>query len=105
MRRREFGCNAAGKRAFIEVIYEGDHCVPCVYMAEVVEEAAKKFADRVRWEKVLLKRRQGVRRYAALSVKAGTVAPIPSIFINEELAFDIIPPVEELQEYLEEVLK
>ena len=105
MSRNEFcGCLET-KIALVEVIYEGDHCIPCVYMAEVVEEAAKKFADRVRWEKVLLKRRQGVRRYAALSVKAGTVAPIPSIFINEELAFDIIPPVEELQEYLEEVLK
>jgi thiol-disulfide isomerase/thioredoxin len=105
MRPNESGGNHTGKTALVEVIYEGDHCIPCVYMAEVVEEAVKKFADRVRWEKVVLKRRQGAQRYAALSVKEGKVAPIPSIFVNEKLAFDMIPPVEELEEYLEEALK
>ena len=93
------------KIAYIEVIYEGDHCLPCVYMAEVVEEAVKKFGARVRWGKVVLKRRNGAMRYAELSVKNAGVAPIPSLFINEKLAFDMIPPVEELEEYLEEVLK
>ena len=93
------------KIALIEVIYEGDHCIPCVYMAEVVEEAVKKFGKRVQWAKVLLKRRQGAQRYAELSVKNQVVAPIPSLFVNEKLAFDMIPPVEELENYLEEVLK
>jgi len=93
------------KVAYIEVIYEGDHCLPCVYMAEVVEEAVKKFGVRVRWEKVQLKRRQGAMRYAQLSVKNADVAPIPSLFINEKLAFEMIPPVEELEEYLENILK
>jgi len=93
------------KIAHVAVIYEGDHCIPCVYMVEVVEEAVKKFGDRVRWEKVVLKRRAGAQRYAALSVKAGRVAPIPSIFVNEKLVFEIIPPVEYLEEFLEEVLK
>jgi thiol-disulfide isomerase/thioredoxin len=92
------------QKAFVEVIYEGDHCIPCVYMAEVVEEAVKKFGELVHWEKVVLKRRSGATRYAALSVKMGAVAPIPSIFINEELVFEIIPPVEVLEEYLEKVL-
>jgi hypothetical protein len=105
MARKESGCDSTGKIAFVEVIYEGDHCIPCVYMAEVVEEAVVKFGDRVRWEKVVLKRRPGAQRYAALSVRTGKVAPIPSIFVNEELAFDAIPPVEKLQEYLEKVLE
>jgi thiol-disulfide isomerase/thioredoxin len=104
MGRNEPG-DHTGNKVFVEVIYEGDHCVPCVYMAEVVEEAAKKFGDRVRWEKVVLKRRAGAQRYAALSVKEGRVAPIPSIFVNEELVFEKIPPVEELEKYLEKVLK
>jgi thiol-disulfide isomerase/thioredoxin len=56
--------NSSDKMAFVEVIYEGDHCLPCVYMAEVVEEAVKKFGDRVKWEKVVLKRRKGAQRYA-----------------------------------------
>ncbi len=93
------------KIAFVEVIYEGDHCLPCVYMAEVVEEAVKRFGDRVKWTKVVLKRRPGAQRFAELSVKNQGVAPIPSLFVNEKLAFDMIPPVEELEDYLEEVLK
>jgi thiol-disulfide isomerase/thioredoxin len=97
--------NSCDKKAFVEVIYEGDHCVPCVYMAEVVEEAVKKFGDRVRWEKVVLKRRKGAQRYAELSVKNGRVAPIPSVFVNEKMVFDIIPPVEDLEDYLEGILK
>ena len=92
------------KVAFVEVIYEGDHCIPCVYMAEVVEEAVKKFGDRVKWTKVVLKRRPGAQRYAELSVKNQGVAPIPSLFINEKMAFDMIPPVEDLENYLENIL-
>ena len=93
------------KVAYIEIIYEGDHCLPCVYMVEVVAEAVKKFGVRVRWEKIQLKRRTGAMRYAELSVKNAGVAPIPSLFINEMLVFEMIPPVEELEEYLEKILK
>jgi len=97
--------NSGGKIAYIEIPYEGDHCLACVYMVEAVEEAVKKFGARVHWEKVVLKRRIGAMRYAELSIKNHGVAPIPSIFINEKLAFEMIPPVEELEEYLEELLK
>ena len=97
--------HAGEKVAHIEIPYEGDHCLPCVYMVEAVEEAVKKFGDRVRWERVHLKRRNGAMRYAELSVKNQGVAPIPSLFINEKLVFEMIPPVEDLEAYLEEVLK
>jgi len=40
-----------------------------------------------------------------LSVKYGRVAPIPSLFVNEKMVFDMIPPVEDLEDYLEEILK
>lgn len=93
------------KIAFIEVIYEGDHCLPCVYMAEVVEEAVKKFGNRVRWTKVILKRRPGAQRFAELAVKNQGVPPIPSLIINEKLAFEMIPPVEDLEDYLEKILQ
>ena len=93
------------EKAFIEVIYEGDHCLPCVYMAEVVEEAVKKFGDRVKWTKVVLKRRPGAQRFAELAVKNKGVPPIPSLFVDEKLAFDMIPPVEDLEDYLEKLLQ
>ncbi len=87
------------------MIYEGDHCLKCCHMAKVAEEALKKFGGRARWEKVDLKKRRGTQRYAELSVKNGGVAPIPSIFVNEKLAFEMIPPVKAVEDYLEEVLK
>ena len=43
-------------------------------------------------------------RFAELSVKNGGVAPVPSLFINEKLAFEMIPPVKELEDYLKEIL-
>lgn len=95
---------AGTPRALVEVIYEGDHCIPCVYMAEVVEEAVKKFGDRVRWTKVVLKRKPGAQRFAELAVKNKGVPPIPSLFVNEKLAFEMIPPVEDLEDYLENLL-
>jgi hypothetical protein len=93
------------KTLHLEVPYEGDHCIPCVYMVEVVEEAVKRFGVRVRWERVWLKKSRGAKRYLELSNKLGVAAPIPSIIIDEKLVFDMIPPVEDLQEYIEDMLK
>lgn len=95
--------SSPGERiAHLEVIYEGDHSLPCVYMAEVVEKAVKKFGARIRWEKVELTKRKGAQRYAELSVRNGAVAPVPSLFINGKLAFERVPPLRALKDYLEE---
>ena len=81
----------------VEVIYEGDHCIPCVYMAKVVEAVTVKFDDQVRWNKVLLREKAGARRFYDLSKSLGKPAPIPSIFINGKLCFNTTPSVEELE--------
>lgn len=81
----------------MEVIYEGDHCIPCVYMADVVETATAKFDDRVRWNKVVLREKAGAKRFYELSKGLGKPAPIPSIFINGKLCFNTTPSVEELE--------
>ena len=52
-----------------------------------------------------MKRKKGDLRFAELLVKIGKKAPILSLFVNEELAFEMIPSAEEMGEYLEEVLK
>jgi len=93
------------RTAHLEVIYEGDHSLPCVYMAEVVEKAVKKFGARVRWEKVELTKKKGAQRYAELSVRNGVVAPVPSLFVNGKLAFGMVPSLRVLEDYLKEVLK
>ena len=97
--------NPCERTAYLEVIYEGDHCLPCVYMAKVVEQAVKKFGARVCWKKVELTKRKGVQRYAELSVKNAGVAPVPSLFVNEKLVFQMVPSQKALEDYLEEILK
>ncbi len=89
----------------LEVIYEGDHCLPCVYMLETAEEAAAVFGGRVKVATVYLRQVEGALRYKILSYGLGRPAPIPSLFINGRLCFDYTPPVEELQDALRLVLE
>ena len=88
----------------IEVLHEGPHCIPCEYMAKVVEVVAADFGTRIRWEKVVLTRREGALRFDELSEGLGRLAPVPSIFINGCLAFDITPGPDELREHLQRLL-
>lgn len=88
----------------IEIIYEGDHCIPCVYMLEAVEEAMAAFGQTVSLEVVHLREKKGGLRYNRLSRHLGRPAPIPSIFINGQLCFNVTPPVQELQHFIRRIL-
>ncbi len=84
----------------LEVIHEGPHCIPCEYMAKVVETIAPEFGELLRWEKVIVTRKEGALRFEALAKTLGRFPPVPSIFINGELVFDITPGTDKLREYL-----
>lgn len=88
----------------LELPYEGDHCAPCVYMLETAEEAMAPFGGRVRLDLLYLRQVDGAQRYNALSRELGRPAPIPSLFLNGKLYFEIIPAVDELREAIEEML-
>ena len=88
----------------LEVVYEGDHCIPCVYMARLVEEVVPLFGEKVTWEKVVLRDKAGAKRFHELSVAMGRPAPIPSIFIDGELRFSITPAAEDLEAAVRECL-
>lgn len=91
----------------LELIYQGDHCPSCYYMAEAVEQLLPKFVGLVRYTKVeFMKNRAHAKRFYELSIslygedetnKRLRCAPIPSLFINGVLAFDMIPPMDELE--------
>jgi hypothetical protein len=70
-------------------------------MARVVESVAAGYADSVRWEKVITKTLEGARRWQQLSKALGRPAPVPSIFIDGRLVFEITPGPEELKAYLD----
>lgn len=97
-------------KLLVEVIYEGDHCIPCVYMAEVVEVVVSKFGDMVEWRKVRLGTMEGVTRFAKLSgslptANGGKRVPVPSIFLNGRLIYTQIPSAEELEEAIKKALQ
>jgi hypothetical protein len=73
-------------------------------MARVVETVVPSFGAKVRWEKVITKELKGALRFGELTKKLGRPAPVPSIFINGELVFDITPPEEELRACIESLL-
>ncbi len=98
----------------LEIIYQGSHCPASHYMAKAVEEVLHLYGDRVRYTKVEYKKSQAhSKRFLELSVtlfgeKAVNcglkLAPIPSLFINGELVFDVIPIREELETAIETYL-
>ncbi len=99
----------------IEIIHQGDHCASCQYMAEAVEEVILKYGDSIRFTKVeYTKSKAHARRFYDLSVslygeeelkKRMRCAPIPSLFIDGELFFDVIPPRDELINAIDSAFK
>jgi len=73
-------------------------------MARVVEAVAPKFEVYLDWETVVTKELSGARRYGELSKRLGRPAPVPSIFINGELIFDMTPSQEDLSHCLEQFI-
>jgi hypothetical protein len=69
-------------------------------MTRVVESVAPAFAGRVRWEKVVIKTREGAERFRELAKSLGRLPPVPSLFVSGRLAFASTPAREELKEYL-----
>ncbi len=73
-------------------------------MARVVESVAAEYGDVLHCETVITKNMEGALRYGELSKNLGRPAPIPSIFIDGELVFEVTPGTEELKDYLDRLL-
>lgn len=73
-------------------------------MARVVESVAPEFGDDLKVEKIIIKQREGARRFREISASLGRPAPVPSIFIEGQLVFDLTPPQEELRDFLNVLL-
>lgn len=88
----------------LEIPYEGDHCAPCVYMLETAEEAVSGLGQGIMIELLFLRQAKGALRYNELSSQLGRPAPIPSIFLNGRLLFEVIPGVDDLREAIKELM-
>jgi thiol-disulfide isomerase/thioredoxin len=93
------------KTVHLELIHEGEHCIPCVYMALVVAEVAPDYGNAVSWKKVIITQKEGALRFDELAQKLGRLPPVPSIFIDSELVFDTTPGPEILREVLDRMVQ
>ena len=100
-------------KILIEVMYKADYCLPCLYMDEAVREIMPKYDKYAAYRRVDFMKGDGKERFLELSCslfgeesvkKYCRVAPVPSLFIDGELVFDMIPPRHELEEAIEEAL-
>lgn len=98
----------------IEVIYKADYCLPCYYMDEAVREVLCQYGGRVQYRRIHFMTQEGGKRFLELSkslygeegvLKHRRLAPVPSLFIEGELVFDMIPTRDELEEAIEEALE
>ncbi|MDP3047438.1 MAG: hypothetical protein Q8O07_08180 [Chloroflexota bacterium] len=102
-------------KPLIEVIYKADYCLPCYYMDEAVEEVLPRFAGQVEYQRVcFLDGEEGKQRFFELSIslygketvdKLERVAPVPSLFIDGQLVFDMIPTRYELEDAIMQALR
>jgi hypothetical protein len=83
--------------AVVEIVAKQKGCMMCDLAIAVLEEIEPEFAPgRLRWQVVDVGSREGVARQADLAGLCGRLPPVPSIVINEAIAFDHIPDMESL---------
>ena len=73
-------------------------------MTRVVESIAPDYPEILFWEKVVTKEKKGALRFIELSKKLGRPAPVPSIYINGNLVFELTPRQAELKDYIDGLL-
>jgi hypothetical protein len=70
-------------------------------MARVVASVAADYEGVMKWEKVITKEMDGAMRLGELAKQIGRLPPVPSIFIDSELVFEVTPGTEELRAVLD----
>ncbi len=70
----------------LEVIHEGPHCISCEFMAKMVESVAPEFGHLLRWEKVIVTRKEGACRWEDLA-KTGPVSTCAFYYYQRETGF------------------
>ena len=84
---------------FVEIVAKKKGCMLCDLALVILEEIAPEFEDgSLRWEVVDVGAREGLRRLDELTEICGRKPVMPSIVINERIAFDNIPDMESLTE-------
>lgn len=87
------------KNVVVEIVAKKKGCMLCDLALAMLEEIAPEFEkDLLRWTVVDVGSREGVIRHAELGAICKRMPAVPSIVINEQIAFDNIPDMEMLSD-------
>lgn len=88
-----------GVGVYVEIVAKKKGCMLCDLAIGILEEIAPDFEEGIlSWEVVDMGDREGLARYDELVRICGRKPSVPSIVINERIAFDNIPDFEALSE-------
>lgn len=94
-----------GQGVYVEIVAKKKGCMLCDLAVGILEEIAPDFEEGIlRWEVVDMGDREGLARYDELVRICGRKPSVPSIVINERIAFDNIPDFEALSEAVRQAL-
>jgi len=86
-------------QVIVEIVAKKKGCMLCDLAIGILEEVAPEFENGVlAWEVVDVSDRDCLSRYDVLAELCGRRPAVPSIVINNEIAFDNIPDMESLAE-------
>ena len=81
----------------VEIVAKKKGCMLCDLAVAILEEIQPEFeAGAMTWNVVDVGSREGVTRHAELGRNCGRLPAVPSLVINERIAFDNIPDMESL---------
>ena len=90
----------------VEIIAKKKGCMLCDLALAILEEIAPEFGrEALQWTVVDGGSKEGVMRHAELGAICKRRPAVPSIVINERIAFDNIPDMETLSETIREAIK
>jgi hypothetical protein len=90
---------------FVEIVAKKKGCMLCDLAIGILEEISPEFNDgMLRWDVVDVGDRVGLRRFDELTNMCGRRPAVPSIVINERIAFDHIPDFEALSEAVRQAI-
>lgn len=91
---------------FVEIVAKKKGCMLCDLAIGILEEISPEFEDgMLRWDVVDVGDREGLTRFDELTRLCGSRPAVPSIVINERIAFDHIPDFEALSGAVRDALK
>jgi hypothetical protein len=90
---------------YVEIVAKLKGCILCDLAIGILEEIAPEFTPgMLRWSVVDVGARSGLLRMEELSRCCGKRPAIPSIVINEKIAFDHIPDMDALSRAIREAM-